>query len=171
MAEDLESVLDYLRSSNDIDKYLIGSLGFGIGGTCSLILATKSQYLRACFALWSEVPSFETLQTENLRATLSFIQLADDKRSAERYSQLRDAWWKAVRTAHGRMGFGSVIENVSKSFLDEGSPEFNSEWATSVWSNILLFFDQELLEDRSSFPAIKSESNSANFLMVKSKST
>lgn len=43
VAEDLESVLDYLRRSNDIDKYVIGSLGFGVGGTCSLLLATRSQ--------------------------------------------------------------------------------------------------------------------------------
>ena len=153
VAEDLESVLDYLRGRNDIDRYVVGSLGFGVGGTCSLILATRSQYLRACFTLWSEVPSFETLQTGNLRAALSFVQLADDKNSAERYSLLRDAWWKAVRTARGRMGFGAVIENVSNNFLDEDSPEYSSQPATPVWSNIILFFDQELMEDRSSLPS------------------
>lgn len=104
-------------------------------------------------SLWSDVPSFETLQTENLKATLSFVQLADDKDSAEPYSLLRAVWWKNIRTANGRMGFGAVIENVRKNFLDEGSPEYSSQRAKSGWSNVLLFFDQELMEDRSSLPS------------------
>jgi hypothetical protein len=51
------------------------------------------------------------------------------------------------------MGFGAVIENVRKNFIDEDSPEYNSQRATPVWSNVLLFFDQELMEDRSSLPS------------------
>ena len=149
-AEDLLAVLDYLRGRPYVDKCLVGCLGFGSGGTCSLILATKSQYLRACFTVCSEVPHFQTLQTDNLRAVLSFIQLADDHPSVDNYASLRDDWWKAVRTAHGRMGFGAILEGVRRGYFDESAPNYDKERAEHTWSNILLFFDQELLTDRSS---------------------
>lgn len=151
-ADDLVSVLDYLRGSPEIDKYLIGCLGFGVGGTCSLILATKSQYLRACFTICSEVPPLQTLQTDELRAAVSFVQLADDHPSVDNYNSLREDWWKAVRTARGRMGFGAILEGVRRGFFDEDSPEFDKEKAMNTWSNIILFFDKELLADRSRLP-------------------
>ncbi|MCL4517658.1 MAG: dienelactone hydrolase family protein [Thaumarchaeota archaeon] len=148
-AEDLLSVLNYLRGRSDVDKYRVGCLGLGSGGTCSLILATKSQYLRACFTVCSEVLHFQTLQTDNLRAVLSFIQLADDHPSVDNYTSLREDWWRAVRTAHGRMGFGAILEGVRRGYFDESSPNYDKERAEHTWSNILLFFDQELLTDRS----------------------
>ena len=146
------SVLDYLREREYVDEYLIGSLGFGVGGTCSLILAMKSKYLRACYTLWSEVPSFETLQIEKFRAAISLVQLANNQASADRLSLLSDVWWKAIRTARGRLGQCAVIAGVTKHFLNDDSSEYNRKNAIATWSSILLFFNQELLIDRTTLP-------------------
>ncbi len=154
-SEDLESVLNYLRNRPDIDRYLVGCLGFGVGGTLCLKLAAKSQYVRACFTLHADPPPMEKLQTKNMRALLNFQHSSEDLVELEHLKALEDARRRTfVTTGPNRnLNFGGGgVTDARHNYFDFESPNYDEKAANITQSNILLFFDQELLIDRSHLP-------------------
>lgn len=143
--------MDHIRARPEIDKYVIGCLGFGAGGNLSLKLASTCQHIRAVFTFHADPPSYEKLNTINMVAVLHFEHSSDDQSEIKHLAEFRDQSHKAFRTRGGFKHLeldGGGVTQAARNYFIEGSPNYNNEIAKRSWAKILLFFDQQLSESR-----------------------
>jgi dienelactone hydrolase len=154
-AESLVAVLDYVRQRPEVDRYLIGCIGNGLGGRLCLRLATLSQSVRICFTINADPPSIEQLRTADMRAMISFALSEEDHSAIQNLEKLRKEIFDSFSTSHGssiQIGTTSVSERMRKGFMDQNSANYDAEAAKAMWSNMIMMFDQELLADRRELP-------------------
>ncbi len=136
---DLSASVEFLKHQERVNPNKLGVLGFGMGGTYALLLATHSADLKASVAFYGQVPQRAELQ--RLRCPLLYIAAGQDnwitKNEVHRLQE-------ALPHIHNT-GYVQTYPNAPHAFFNETRPEVHrATEAQDAWRHTLQFFRQHL---------------------------
>lgn len=130
----LTAAVDYLQSHLAVADGRIGVTGFCMGGSFALLLACRSQRVKAAVPFYGDVPADEEL--ENLSAPVLFIGAENDFWiTQDKISRLQDALSRLRKE-----GEVKVYRGVGHAFFNDTRPDaYNQAAAEDVWQTVLQF--------------------------------
>ena len=137
---DFNAATNYLKALSFIDPLRIGVIGFCMGGTLALTMATHNSDLQAAVVFYGKVPPIETL--DSLLCPLLYHYGAKDgwvtRQEVDRLKQ--------GLAQYGKPGDVVIYPDADHAFFNDTRPEvYKKEDAERAWAATLEFFGKHLL--------------------------
>jgi len=137
--KDLNATTRYLKAQPFVDAWKLGVVGFSMGGTFALMMASHNSDIKAAVAFYGQIPPSDSLKY--LVAPVLYLHGGQDtwivKREAERLAQ--------ALVQHGRPGEVKIYPDCPHAFFNDTRPEvYRSDQAHDAWQRTLNFFQQHL---------------------------
>lgn len=137
--KDLNGAVQWLKQQPFVDSWKLGAVGFCMGGTFALMLASHNSDIKASVPFYGQVPPTDNLKY--LLCPILFIHGAQDgwitKAEAERLRQ--------GLAQFGRPGEVRSYPNAGHAFFNDTRPDaYRPEEAQDAWRRALVFLRQHL---------------------------
>ena len=136
---DLNAVARYLKEQPFVDPIKLGVVGFCMGGTFALMLASHNSDIKAAVPFYGQVPPSDSIKY--LVAPILYIHGGQDawivKREADRLAQ--------ALAQHGRPGEVKSYPNCPHAFFNDTRPDvYRPAEAKDAWQRTLAFLARYL---------------------------
>ena len=131
---DLNAAVAYLKRQPTVDGLKIAALGFCMGGTLALTLATHNSELKSCVVFYGKVPPIETM-AYLLCPVLYHYGAKDGWVTSQEVERLRQGL-----AQFGKPGEVVTYPNAQHAFFNETRPEvYGPDDAAKAWKKTLEF--------------------------------
>ena len=136
---DLNKATDYLKGQSFVDPLRIGTVGFCMGGTFALTMATHNSDIRATVPFYGKVPPIESLNYL-LCPVLYHYGMKDEWVTTQEADRLQEGLQK-----YGKPGEVHRYTEAGHAFFNDTRPDAYRETdAKLAWDRTLQFLAQQL---------------------------
>ncbi len=136
---DFNAATQYLKTLPFIDSLRIGVMGFCMGGTLALTMATHNSDLKTAVVFYGKVPPIETLDAL-LCPVLYHYGAKDGWVTKQEVDRLKQGL-----TQYGKPGEVMIYPDADHAFFNDTRPEvYRNEDANAAWRRTLQFFERHL---------------------------
>jgi carboxymethylenebutenolidase len=135
----LDASVERLAATEGVDADRIGTSGYCMGGSFTLLLACRNRHIKAAAPFYGDIPSDEDLA--QLTAPILFIGASKDGWiTVEKMEGLRDALARL-----GKQGEVKIYEGADHAFFNDTRPEvYDAEAAADAWRRVTTFMREHL---------------------------
>ena len=139
LLKDLNATTRYLTQQPFVDAWKLAAVGFCMGGTFAIMMASHNSDIKAAVPFYGQIPPTDSLKY--LICPILFLHGAQDtwitKREADRLTQ--------GLTQHSKPGQVISYPNSGHAFFNDTRPEvYRSAEAADAWRRTLAFLRQQL---------------------------
>ena len=136
---DLNAATKYLKQQPFVDGLRIGAVGFCMGGTFTLTMASHNSDIKASVPFYGKVPPIETFRYQ-LCPVLYHYGAKDGWVTKQEVERLQQGL-----TQYGKPGMVHVYPEAGHAFFNDTRPEaYRAEDAKLAWDRTLQFFATHL---------------------------
>jgi len=136
---DLNAAANYLQEQPFVDPQRIGVIGFCMGGTFALMMATHNSTIKAAVPFYGKVPPIETLNYL-LCPVLYHYGAKDGWVTRQEVDRLKEGLAK-----FGKPGEVHIYPETGHAFFNDTRPDaYHAEDAKHAWERTLQFFQRYL---------------------------
>jgi carboxymethylenebutenolidase len=135
---ELQSALDFLQAQPSVDAARIGVIGFCMGGTYALQLASRDKDVRAASVFYGQNPR----PLEAVAQACPVVGSYPERDFTAAAARQLEAALEQYNVPHDI----KIYPNAQHSFFNDTRSRFNPDAAADAWQRMLAFFETHLIK-------------------------